>query len=409
MITMTKEQISALMCKHAEKENGLQDLMEIMLESMMVAERGEFLRVQEDRNKGNGFRLGHTYGHGRRLEFKIPRDRYGNFHPKILAVLRDQEEECERLAGSLYTKGLTQSQVGQVFDEIYGEHYSKSSISRMIDYVREDVSRWLSRGLDGYYPVLFVDCVHIKVFRRKKAATEAFYVVLGVTEEGTREVLGIYNSPVESATGWGYMFDDLRERGVERVGLTVADGLSGLDRVIGEKFPGAAFQRCTTHLKRNMLARVRHGDKRGLANDLREVFRTGDKSYTVEMGMQAWKELCGKWGKDYLSIRRLADNEDVAFHFTYLNYAPQIQSMIYTTNWIERLQKDFRRVTRMRGALPDESSVLVLMGRTAMDKESYHRVIPRIREDKTLFPDEEPTKGEQASRNGAALLAELKN
>ena len=83
--------------------------------------------------------------------------------------------------------------------------------------------------------------------------------------------------------------------------------------------------------------------------------------------------------------------------------------MIYTTNWIERLQKDFRRVTRMRGALPDENSVLVLMGRTAMDKESYHRVIPRIREDKTLFSDEEPTKGEQASRNGAALLTELKN
>ena len=106
---MTKEQISALMCKHAEKENGLQDLMEIMLESMMVAERGEFLRVPEDRNNGNGYRLGHTYGHGRRLEFKIPRDSYGNFHPKILAVLRDQEEECERLAGSLYTKGLTQS------------------------------------------------------------------------------------------------------------------------------------------------------------------------------------------------------------------------------------------------------------------------------------------------------------
>ena len=102
---------------------------------------GRVLCVQEDRNKGNGFRLGHTYGHGHRLEFKIPRDRYGNFHPKILAVLRDQEEECERLAGSLYTKGLTQSQVGQVFDEIYGEHYSKSSISRMIDYVREDVSR----------------------------------------------------------------------------------------------------------------------------------------------------------------------------------------------------------------------------------------------------------------------------
>ena len=394
MLTFTKEQLSEVMCKHAEKENGLHDLMEIMLESLMVAERGEFLREQSDHNKGNGYRFGHSYGHGKKLEFRIPRDRFGNFHPKILAILRDQEEECEKLAGSLYTKGLTQSQVGQVFDEIYGEHYSKSSISRMIGFVRQEVSQWLERGLDAYYPVVFVDCVHIKVFRKKKAATEAFYVILGVTEEGTREVLGIYNSPVESATGWGYMFDDLHERGVECIGLMVADGLSGLDKVIGEKFPGTAFQRCTTHLKRNMLARVRHGDKKQLADDMREVFRTGDKNYTIEMGIQAWKDMCLKWGKAYLSIRRLAENEDIGFYFTYLNYVPQIQSMIYTTNWIERLQKDFRRVTRMRGAMPDEGSVIVLMGRTAMDKESYHRVIPRIREDKTLFPFEEPSIGD---------------
>ena len=93
MITFTKEQLSEVMCKHAEKENGLHDLLEIMLESLMVAERSEFLSKQVDRNKGNGFRFGHTYGHGRRLEFKIPRDRFGNFHPKILAILRDQEEE----------------------------------------------------------------------------------------------------------------------------------------------------------------------------------------------------------------------------------------------------------------------------------------------------------------------------
>ena len=113
MITLTKEQLSEVMCKHAEKENGVNDLLEIMLESLMVAERGEFLQEQADRNKGNGYRLGHTYGHGRKLEFRIPRDRFGNFHPKILAILKDQEEECERLAGSLYTKGLTQSQVGR--------------------------------------------------------------------------------------------------------------------------------------------------------------------------------------------------------------------------------------------------------------------------------------------------------
>ena len=112
MITFTKEQLSEVMCKHGEKENGLHDLLEIVLESLMVAERGEFLREQEEHNKGNGYRFGHTYGHGKKLEFRIPRDRFGNFHPKILAILRDQEEECERLAGS-YDAGVNR-QVDEV-------------------------------------------------------------------------------------------------------------------------------------------------------------------------------------------------------------------------------------------------------------------------------------------------------
>ena len=113
-----------------------------MLESMMVEERSEFLS-EDHGNKGNGYRPGHTYGHGRCLEFRIPRDRYGNIHPRVLAILRDQEEDCERLAGSLYTKRLTQEQVSEVFEEFYGEHYSKATVSRMIEYVRKDVSEWL--------------------------------------------------------------------------------------------------------------------------------------------------------------------------------------------------------------------------------------------------------------------------
>ena len=114
----TKVQISELMRKHAEKANGHHDLMEIMLESMMVAERSEFLREYPS-NKGNGYRPGHAYGQGRKLEFRIPRDCHGNFHPRILAILRNQEEECDRLAGALYTKGLTQKQVGDVFDHLW--------------------------------------------------------------------------------------------------------------------------------------------------------------------------------------------------------------------------------------------------------------------------------------------------
>lgn len=385
---LTKEQLSELICKHSERENGLQDLMEIMLESMMVSERREYLREEGLRgNKGNGYRPGRTYGMGRTLTFRIPRDRYGNFHPRILAVLREQEDECERLAGTLYTKGLTQEQVSEVFADIYGEHYSKASISRMLDYLREDVSQWLSRSLESYYPIVFIDCVHIKIHRKRSVDTEAFYVILAVKEDKTREVLGIYNKPTESATGWGEMLNDLYERGVGKVGLICADGLKGLEDVICEVFPGTKLQRCTTHLKRNIVSDVRNGDKGEVADDLRQVFRTGDRNYTVEKAWGEWQAFCEKWGKYYRGIRKRGQDPSYKAYFTYLNYDHRIQSMIYTTNWIERLQKDFRRVTRMRGAMPNEESVLLLMGKTAMDKKSYLRQVPRIDLDKTLFPD----------------------
>nr|CDL66536.1 unnamed protein product [uncultured bacterium] len=383
---LTKEQISEQMRKHAEKKNGFHDLMEIMLESMMFAERGEFLS-ENPGNKGNGYRPGHSYGQGKKLEFRIPRDRYGNFHPRILAILRDQEEECDRLAGVLYTKGLTQEQVSDVFDQIYGEHYSKSSISRMVECVRSQVNEWLERGLEEYYPVVFVDCVHIKIHRKRSVASEAFYVALAVTEEGTREVIYIGNMPVESATGWGEIFDALKDRGLQRVGLMVADGIKGLDTVVGEKFPDTPLQRCVTHLKRNMFAKVRHGDKSALAADMRDIFRTGQRDYTVEIAWTKWQDMCDRWGKDYLSIKRLRDNPDYKAYLTYLNYAPEIQGMIYTTNWIERLNRDFRRVTRMRTAMPNEESVLALMGSVAMDHKAFDRVLPNINVDKKLFPD----------------------
>lgn len=253
--------------------------MEIMLESVMLSEHREFLDGYPS-NKGNGLRQGRSYGQGKVLEFRIPRDRYGNFHPKILALLRDQENECERLAGSLYCRGMTQSQVGEVFGEIYGEQYSKASISRMIEYLRTDVDQWLNRSLESYYRVVFVDAIHIKIHRKRSVDMEAFYVVLGVKEDKTRDVLGIFNRPTESATGWQEMFAELKARGLEHIGLLVADGLTGLSTSLSAVYPNTPLQRCVTHLKRNMLNRVQYGDKQELSQDLSMVFRVGQPDYT---------------------------------------------------------------------------------------------------------------------------------
>ena len=137
-------------------------------------------------------------------------------------------------------------------------------------------------SLEAYYPIVFIDCGHMRIHRKRNVETGAFCVVLTVREGKRREVLGIFNKPTESALGWGEMLTELQERGVRKIGLVCADGLKGLKDVISTVFPGAPLQRCTTHLKRNLLSCVRNGDKGELAEDLRQLFRTGDRSYTVE-------------------------------------------------------------------------------------------------------------------------------
>lgn len=164
---------------------------------------------------------------------------------------------------------------------------------------------------------MFVDCVHIKIHRKWSVSYEAFYGALAVTEEGRREILDIFNIPTESAIGWGEIFDTFKDRSVEKRGLMVADGIKGLGTVVGEKFPGTPLQRCVIHLKRNLFAKVNHGDKGTLAVDLRDVFRTGQRYYTVEMAWLKWQEMCDRWGKDYRAFKLLRNNADYKAYMAY--------------------------------------------------------------------------------------------
>ena len=147
------------------------------------------------------------------------------------------------------------------------------------------------------------------------------------------------------------------------------------------------LQRCVAHFKRNMFAKVSHGDKGAWVSDLRDIFRSGQRDYSIEMAWKKWQDMCERWGKDYRAFKLMRNNADYKAYMTYLNYAPEILSMIYTTNWIERLNRDFRRVTRMRTAMPTEESVLTLMSSVAMEHKAFDRLLPNITCDKTLFPD----------------------
>lgn len=385
-MNFTKVQLQTLIGNHIERENGLNEVLEMTLNALMKAERREHL-AGEDGDKGNGYRPGKVYGSGKLLELRIPRDRNGNFYPKILAMLRAQQAETDRMVSALYGKGLTQNQIGDVFDELYGRHYSSSSISRMIEWMREEIGEWLARPLERYYPIVFIDAIHQKV-RRETVSQEAFYVILGVTPERRREVLGIAHFPSESATGWGLQFEELKKRGVQKIGLVVADGVSGLEDALSSRFSGTPLQWCSTHIKRNLLARVRSEHKDQLAEELRGVFRTDDPDDSPEAGWERWQDLCNRWSQKYRYFGRLRTDERYRNGFTYLNYHYRIRSMIYTTNWIERLNRSFRRVLKMRLSMPDEQSVLVLLGTVARNQQAYGRRLPHMDKDRTLFPEQ---------------------
>lgn len=380
---ISKVQLKDLIHNHLRQENGFQDILQMVVNSAMVAERREYLD-NDSANKGNGYRLGRTYGNGKVLELRIPRDRNGGFYPKMLALLREQEAEIDRLVSALYGQGLSQAQIGEVFEQFYGRHYSTSQISRMIEWMREDVARWLRRTLETRYPVVFIDAIHVKV-RRDTVANEAFYVVLGVTPEGRREVLAIGHKPTEAAGGWKMLLQELRDRGVSEIGLIVADGLKGLGKAVGEAFPGTPLQWCIIHIKRELGYRVRPEDREALYEDMAAVFATDNPQDSPEAGWARWQDFCGRWSGKYAVFRRLKDDEAYRTAFTYLGYAKAVRSMIYTTNWIERLNRSFRAVLKNRSAMPNETAVITLLGHVAMNQKAFNRKLPGIDKDPALF------------------------
>lgn len=177
------------------------------------------------------------------LELQVPRTRNGNFYPLILGLLRDQEEEAKQIAFKLYGAGLTTEQVGELFGEIYGQNYSCSQISRMFNYAREELDIWLNRKLDKYSPIIYIDATFISTRRVDSVSKDAYYTILAVKEDTTREVLSVVNNPTEGSSFYNDIFSDLKSRGVQEISLVVSDGLTGIETVI-HTFWDTTQQRC---------------------------------------------------------------------------------------------------------------------------------------------------------------------
>lgn len=366
-MNLTKKQTEEVLSNFLGKENGLNDVLQMMLNAMMYSERTEhLLNIAE--NKANGFRLGKVFGYGSQIELRIPRDRQSAFTPTILALFRDQEQYLKEVSFQMYSKGLTTRDISDVMETIYGTHYSKSKVSNISQSFYGQMEDWRNRQLDSHYTAFYIDGLHVKLKRDGKYKNECFYIILGLKEDFTREIIAIVNFPNESAQGWMQIFEALKQRGVNSVGIIVSDGLIGLDNAIAQSFNNTPHQKCIVHLQRNLQALVRREDKKELAQDIRDLLSPDDEKYTKEIAYQSLINLAQKWQPKYKALANKILKMEWQPYFTYLDYHVKIRRMLYTTNWIERFNKSARRTLKVRGAFPNEESVLALITSAAIDK-----------------------------------------
>ena len=365
----TQEQISELLTTIANKKDGYRILLQQSLEAIMRAERSQFNEVNTD--YGNGYRFSKVCVHNGKMELMIPRSRNHNFYPLILALIKDQNKESEALAFELYKSGLTTEQVGKLFGKLYDHHYSKSAISQMMQTARQDVFAWLDRkGLDTIYPVIYIDATFWPTRRENEVSNEAYYTILGVKQDTTREVLSIVNHPTEGSSNWEDALNQLKQRGVEKIELVVVDGLNGIEDVINRVYPEAKIQLCTVHLARNIVSKVKPVDKPQVVSDLKTILDPEQTEDSLTKGIIRFNDFVKKWQSKYPSFKQYLKPR-YSLYFTYLNYEKEIRRMIYTTNWIERLNRNYKRTLRMRSSMPSPESVLFLLGSVSMDRLEY--------------------------------------
>lgn len=346
-----------------DKGNAIENIVKTVFETILLTERTEFLgsnKNEKIKNKGNGYYEKIAKYVNKYLKISIPRDRLGLFKPLFLEAIKDKEEEMLDMAFKLYTKGLTTRDIRDIFEDVYDKKISPSSISNITKEFEGNRKIWQNRKLEEEYYFVYIDAIFIPI-RRETVEKEAFYAIIGLKKDLKREILGVYNIPQESSQGWREVLIDLKKRGLKNVLMFIADGLTGLENVVKELFPKSFMQKCLLHKIKNVLLRIRASEKDEITKDFHNVFKLEDPNYTIDTGKENLNNFISKWQGKYSWMKNKFKNEHLDNYFAYLNFPYQIHRMIYTTNWVERLNKGIRRTQRMRNAFPNPDSALNLI------------------------------------------------
>jgi putative transposase len=338
--------------------NGLlTPLIKQLLEAAMMGELEQHLDRDTEPNRKNGFTSKTVKSSLGAFELDTPRDRNGSFEP--LAVKKHQTQltdEIENKILALYTHGTSYSAIQDCILELYGLELSSGTISAITDKLIPELKQWQERELESIYPIVWLDAIFYKIKENGRYVTKALYTLLGLTLEGKKDLLGIHLSDTEGAHYWLSVLTSLHNRGVKDILIACVDGLKGFPDAIGSIFPHAEVQLCIVHQIRNSLKYVASKNQKEFIADLKNVYRAPTKN-AAEMALD---DLENKWGSRYpVVIKSWRDKwENLSVYF---KYPDEIRKIIYTTNAVEAVHRQFRKLTKTKSGFPNENSLLKLL------------------------------------------------
>jgi transposase-like protein len=365
-----EEQTVAELVKRAQAEGVpisgegglLQQLAKIVLESSLEGEMDAHLGYgkhdaagRDGGNSRNGTRAKTVLTEVGPVTIEVPRDRDASFTPKIVRKRQRRLAGVDGIVLSLSAKGLTIGEISAHLAEVYGAEVSKDTISAITDRVVEGMAAWQSRPLDAVYPVMFIDCIHVKI-RDGQVANRPIYLALGVTVNGERDILGLWageHGDGEGAKYWLRVLTEIKNRGVADVLMVVCDGLKGLPDAVNAVWDNTIVQTCVVHLLRNSFRYASRKDYSAIAGDLKPVYTAPSESAALDR----FAEFAEKWEARYPAIIKLWENAWAEFT-PFLAFDTEIRKVICTTNAIESINSRLRRAVNARGHFPTEQAAL---------------------------------------------------
>ena len=367
-MTVSNELIDRLLADYKKPEdligeNGLlKQLTKRLVERALEAEMAEHLGHGKNEpvanprgNTRNGKSKKTLKGEFGELPIDIPRDRDGSFEPQIVPKHQTRWTGFDDKILSLYARGMTVREIQAHLEEMYGAEVSPTLISTVTDAVMDEAKAWQSRPLDALYPIVYLDCIHVKSRDAGVVKVKAVYLALGIDLTGNKQLLGLWIAQTEGAKFWLQVVTELKNRGVQDIFIACVDGLKGFPEAIESVYPQTAVQLCVVHMVRHSLNYVGWKMRKAVAADLRSIYA----ATTLEAARAALDTFEQQWGSDYPPIvqswRRNWDRITPFF-----DYPPEVRRIIYTTNAIESVNMSLRKITKNRGSFPSDEALLKL-------------------------------------------------